>query len=527
VDLGYNGQAKNWMAPLFVTLGPDSIVGDFARRQYRFASFVSLEEPDGSLSSPQHMNSHSTQSTPYEQWANHKHIAYAVHIPDAVPFATRLNPLPSSGSAASFVANQEAMAQRTIKVLPPMAFGIRSYPSNYLNLSPALAFYPKVPTTWPSIRTRPHEHLAYAQFFPSPIVRDEWFMRRLPGYHATIFSGPCKDEISNAGGRLNAIGSGGLSHVWTAGGGTMLLAYSDLSKKPAMDGDYDTVWSQLPINALVARTNSGKVLCTGWTGALMTPSDDRNAVTIEGGIAQAVRGSYGTPMTGRVRWTRRIAFTERAINVGLDADADEPLAAAHELLPIAFFKDTHVTATSSEGQTIAAPWEGERGVRTVEIRRNGGAMVIRLQRPLPASWAAAANDLSVAVGSTATVRGLRFDLRPATPSKQIALRYSLALPEDQTAPPLARLREGAIIPTARVGSPFALVLETPAAQAGSWSLADGALPDGLTLNRRGELQGTPTRRGTFTFSLKCESPYAGRPLNETDVSAKNLALKVE
>jgi hypothetical protein len=89
------------------------------------------------------MNSHSTQSTPYEQWANHKHIAYAVHIPDAVPFATRLNPLPSSGSAASFVANQEAMAQRTIKVLPPMAFGIRSYPSNYLTYRPALAFYPK------------------------------------------------------------------------------------------------------------------------------------------------------------------------------------------------------------------------------------------------------------------------------------------------------------------------------------------------------------------------------------------------
>jgi len=45
----------------------------------------------------------------------------------------------------------------------------------------------------------------------------------------------------------------------------------------------------------------------------------------------------GTPMTGRVRWTRRIAFTERAINVEVNAEADEPLATAHELLPVAGF----------------------------------------------------------------------------------------------------------------------------------------------------------------------------------------------
>ena len=87
VDLGYNGQAKNWMAPLFAALGPDSLVGGFARRQYRLASFATLEEPDGSLSSLQHMNSHSTQAIPYEQWATHKHLAYAVKLPDAVPFA--------------------------------------------------------------------------------------------------------------------------------------------------------------------------------------------------------------------------------------------------------------------------------------------------------------------------------------------------------------------------------------------------------------------------------------------------------
>jgi hypothetical protein len=211
----------------------------------------------------------------------------------------------------------------------------------------------------------------------------------------------------------------------------------------------------------------------------------------------------------------------------VNAKADEAVAAAHELLPVAFFKDTRAKATTADGETIAAPWEGERAVSTIEIRRSGGAMVIRLERPLLASWAAAANDLSGAVGSSATVKALRFDVRPATPSKQIALRYSLALSEDQTAPHLTRLRDGAILPTAHVGRPFALAFEAPTAQMGYWSLSDGALPDGLTLNRRGELQGTPTRRGTFTFALKCESPYAGRPFNETDGSARTLALKVE
>jgi hypothetical protein len=74
---------------------------------------------------------------------------------------------------------------------------------------------------------------------------------------------------------------------------------------------------------------------------------------------------------------------------------------------------------------------------------------------------------------------------------------------------------------------LALALEAPAAQASYWSVAAGALPDGLTLDRRGELHGTLTRRGTFTFSLKCESPYGGRPFNEPDVIAKGLTLKVE
>lgn len=37
-----------------------------------------------------------------------------------------------------------------------------------------------------------------------------------------------------------------------------------------------------------------------------------------------------------------------------------------------------------------------------------------------------------------------------------------------------------------------------------WSLAGGALPDGLTLNSDGTITGTPTTAGTFTFTVKAD-----------------------
>ena len=37
-------------------------------------------------------------------------------------------------------------------------------------------------------------------------MRDEFFVRRFPDYHVTIYSGPCRDEVSNMGGTLNGLG---------------------------------------------------------------------------------------------------------------------------------------------------------------------------------------------------------------------------------------------------------------------------------------------------------------------------------
>jgi hypothetical protein len=540
VDLGYNGQAKNWMAPLFEVLGPDSVVGDFARRQYRFASFVSVEEPDGTLSSPQHMNSHSTQSVPYEQWANHKHLGYAVHLPDARPFAARINPLPATAQpvgpgpwAQSFWNQQQEMANRPIKVLPPMPFGVRSYPSNYLHLPPALAFYPKQPIPRDPIRTRPHEHLAFAQFFASPVVRDEWYVRRTPAYLATIFAGPCKDEVSNAGGRLNGIGSGGLSHVWVEGAGTVLMGYSDLSKTPALDGDFDAVWSQLPVNMLVGQTRAGRIVCSGWTGALMTNrAGDAAGVTIERGIAPAVRGSYGTPITDALHWTRRVECADQQIRVELTADAKEPLQRAEELLPVVFFADTRVTATTADGSSIAAPWDGARPVRAVHVRRGGGGggggsgLDVVLPQPLSTSWAGTASPLSGAVGADAKSRALRLDLAPLAKGSRVELRYVLNAigPTDV---PIARVRNGATLSPARIGQPYKVVLEAPAGQPVYWSVTQGKLPPGLTLDRRGLLSGTPTEKGRASFDLRGATPYAGRPFDEHDVDVQGATLDVE
>lgn len=533
VDLGYNGQAKNWMAPLFQQLGPDSLVGDFARRQYRFASFVTLEEPDGNFSSPMHMNSHSTQSVPFEQWSMHKHLAYATHIPDAVPFASRLNPSLSTSAptaaADGFRAGQEAMTHRTIKLLPPMAFGVRSYPSNYLNLPPALTSYPKEPVGYlPAAHTRPMEHLAYAQFFPSRIVRDEWFMRRTPGYHVTLFAGPCRDEVSNAGGHLNGIGSGGLSHVWTASAGTMLIATTDLVQNPSVDGDFDKAWSQLPVNALVAQTKYGKVICTGWTGALMSPPEDGGRrVRIEGGIAESAKPSYGTPMTDRVKWTRQITFGDRRIDIELTADAGEPLTKAFELLPVAFFADTKVTATTAQDQTIAGPWDGEPLVRAIHVRRPGGGIDIKLATPLRASWANTNVNLGGACGTAGVARSLRIDVSTLAQGAHLAMQYNLELPAEVRTPPIARIENGAALPKARVGEHFELALEAPAARAVKWSVSRGRLPDGLTLDARGLLSGTPTTRGPFRFALSGENPYHGRPFNEPDVAVDDVLLSLE
>ena len=52
----------------------------------------------------------------------------------------------------------------------------------------------------------------------------------------------------------------------------------------------------------------------------------------------------------------------------------------------------------------------------------------------------------------------------------------------------------------------------------TWSLADGALPDGLTLSENGAISGTPTKNGMCTFTVKAE--------NDAGFVTKELSIEI-
>ena len=61
-------------------------------------------------------------------------------------------------------------------------------------------------------------------------------------------------------------------------------------------------------------------------------------------------------------------------------------------------------------------------------------------------------------------------------------------------------------PGARMGAPYADQLEASGGEgARAWSVADGALPDGLTLSVAGAIAGIPTEEGEFTFVARIAS----------------------
>src|SRR5207248_1725105 len=96
----------------------------------------------------------------------------------------------------------------------------------------------------------------------------------------------------------------------------------------------------------VGETKSGKVLCTGWTGALISPpAKNGRKIRIEGGVAPGVVRSYHTPMTDRFRWERLLEFGDQSISVTVSLTSPEPISRVEELLPVAFFANTVVTAT--------------------------------------------------------------------------------------------------------------------------------------------------------------------------------------
>jgi len=58
------------------------------------------------------------------------------------------------------------------------------------------------------------------------------------------------------------------------------------------------------------------------------------------------------------------------------------------------------------------------------------------------------------------------------------------------------------LPDAPINQPYAQQLSATGGSVSSWSLASGALPDGLTLSAGGLISGTPTKPGSFTFTVR-------------------------
>jgi PKD repeat protein len=60
-------------------------------------------------------------------------------------------------------------------------------------------------------------------------------------------------------------------------------------------------------------------------------------------------------------------------------------------------------------------------------------------------------------------------------------------------------------PAGSVGVPYGFTFTASGAPAPSFALASGALPDGLALDQDGRLHGTPTRQGSYTFSVSAQN----------------------
>lgn len=68
-------------------------------------------------------------------------------------------------------------------------------------------------------------------------------------------------------------------------------------------------------------------------------------------------------------------------------------------------------------------------------------------------------------------------------------------------------------PSAAVGSLYSYKFVANGTPLPQYSVASGALPDGLLLAADGTLEGTPTRANSFTFTLKATNP-AGSSISD-------------
>lgn len=76
------------------------------------------------------------------------------------------------------------------------------------------------------------------------------------------------------------------------------------------------------------------------------------------------------------------------------------------------------------------------------------------------------------------------------------------------------------LPNGTVGTYYEQKLTTDGTEPITWSISNGSLPAGLSLNKdTGEISGTPTAAGSYTFTIKAENAYG--------IKTRKLAIKVD
>jgi hypothetical protein len=124
------------------------------------------------------------------------------------------------------------------------------------------------------------------------------------------------------------------------------------------------------------------------------------------------------------------------------------------------------------------------------------------------------SDEGIISGTPTTAGGYDFYLK-VTYDKVPTCQYKLAS-EDRfiinVNPPVQRLVVTTeSLPDANVGKAYSMQLVASGGTVSSWSIAEGVLPDGLTLATNGVISGTPTKGGSFPFKAQAN----GSPNNDT------------
>jgi subtilisin family serine protease len=175
------------------------------------------------------------------------------------------------------------------------------------------------------------------------------------------------------------------------------------------------------------------------------------------------------------------------------ADSGTPARTASKSLSISVVAQLAITTTSLSGGVVGQAY-------SQTLAATGGTT--------PYTWSLSSGSLppglslnasSGTISGSPTTSGTFTFTAQVTDGTQTATKALSIV----VAPPSALSITTASLPQGRVGRAYSATL---AASGGtppySWSRTTGSLPNGLTLSAGGTISGTPSRRGTFTFTLR-------------------------